>query len=158
MSFGFSIGDFIAVGELCWKLYRDVYAVSKNAPAEVQLLHKELSDVSNVIKALIEDVQQPDSGIAQAGPDRVELTITIMGRTKDILVELEELCNKFESLRAPQNGASKRRVWKQSWDRLKYAKEARTISDIRTKVGLLVARFTGMEVLRCSSLVTRMVF
>jgi hypothetical protein len=35
MSFGFSVGDFIAVGSLAHKLYEDIYLVAPGAPEEL---------------------------------------------------------------------------------------------------------------------------
>ena len=133
MSFGFGIGDFLATGELCWKIYREVYEVARDAPAEVKSLHKELSDMSNVIKALIEDVNNPDSSIAQAGPDRVQLTNDIMKRTKDILDSLELLLKKYDLF---SSGKADRRksLFIRYWSQIRYAKDARTINDLRAKV------------------------
>jgi len=136
MSFGFAIGDFIAAGELCWKIYRQVYEVSKGAPAEVQALHKELSNMSNVIRALVEDVKEPNSAVAQAGSDRIQLTNDIMQRTMETLGSLQNLLKKYDLLRSPSNGGGRKlsTLIRRNWDKIKYTKEVRTINDLRAKV------------------------
>jgi hypothetical protein len=56
MSFGFSVGDFIAVGQLAFRLYRDCFMVTKGAPQEFQALTGELSNLHNTLKVLEEEV------------------------------------------------------------------------------------------------------
>lgn len=138
MSFGFAIGDFIATGELCWRLYREVYEVAKGAPAEVQALHRELSDMSNVIKALVEDVKQPGSAIAEAGADRVSLANSVMDRTKEILQGLEELLKNYDILKVPRNGTQKRMFVKRMWSSMKYSSSVGKINELRSKVQFTV--------------------
>ncbi len=57
MSFGFALGDFLAVGNLAWKLYRD---------QEFQLLVTEISTLSNSLTILQEEVKDPESTLVQA--------------------------------------------------------------------------------------------
>lgn len=66
MPFGFGVGDFIAVGELSWKLYRSVYQVARDAPPEIKSLAQELSNLSTLVRALHEDALQEESALAQA--------------------------------------------------------------------------------------------
>jgi hypothetical protein len=46
MSFGFAVGDSIAVGQLAQSLYKDVYLVARGAPEEVRLLVSEVAILS----------------------------------------------------------------------------------------------------------------
>lgn len=140
MSLGFSIGDFITTTELCWKLYRQVYQVAKNAPAEVQSLEKELSGMQNVLRAIVEDVQNPGSPIAQAGADRVQLTNDIMHRTREVLDSLQKLLKKHDF----KNADSRKLMLKRYWDQIKYAKEVRTIDGLRAKVQDIYSLVTPM--------------
>ncbi len=66
MSFGFALGDFLAVGNLAWKLYRDCYKVARGAPQEFQLLVTEISTLSNSLTILQEEVKNPESTLVQA--------------------------------------------------------------------------------------------
>lgn len=61
MSFGFGVGDFLAVGTLCWKLYQNVYKVSRDAPEELRGIRDELGALSNTIRLLTDDIQDPHS-------------------------------------------------------------------------------------------------
>lgn len=54
MSFSFSIGDFIAVGDLAYRLYRDVYEVARAAPAEVRELERELERESSMLSQALQ--------------------------------------------------------------------------------------------------------
>lgn len=42
MAFGFGVGDFIAAGELTWRLYRDCFLIARGAPQEFRMLVDEL--------------------------------------------------------------------------------------------------------------------
>lgn len=46
MSFGFGVGDFVAVGELCWKVYKR----GKESPGNYKELADEVSGLYTVIK------------------------------------------------------------------------------------------------------------
>ena len=56
MSFGFSIGDSIAAGELARRLYREFYLVAREAPEELKLLMTEVGALSQSIDFLIDEV------------------------------------------------------------------------------------------------------
>lgn len=56
MSLGFGIGDFIAIGNLAWKLYKDYYSVFRKAPKEIELIKDELRNLNNTIRVLRDDV------------------------------------------------------------------------------------------------------
>lgn len=140
MSLGYGIGDFIAVGELCWKVYRQVYEVSRDAPAEVQSLQKDLSNLSNIIKSLVEDVQNPDSALGSAPSDRIKLTNEVMGKTKQLLSELEVLLKKYDILQPSTTG--KKHFWRVALTKLQYVKEARTIAAFRAKIEYYIGLLT----------------
>ena len=73
MSFGFAVGDFIAVGQLAQSLYKDVYLVARGAPEEVRLLMSEIAILSHSIDLLIEEVKSPTSTLILAGESRVNM-------------------------------------------------------------------------------------
>ncbi|KAF2818798.1 hypothetical protein CC86DRAFT_472655 [Ophiobolus disseminans] len=133
MSFGIAIGDFIATGELIWKLYRQVYQVARGAPMEVQALQKELSDIHNVINAIVEDAKQDNYPIDKAGPDRSKLATDIMQRTKDIALSLQGLLERYDFWE-PGTGVRKKFAWKLLWSKIKYASEVCLINDLRSKL------------------------
>ncbi|KAL1648444.1 hypothetical protein SLS58_002199 [Diplodia intermedia] len=133
MSFGFGVGDFIAAGELCRKLYRNVYTVSIEAPEEITCLQNELSQLKSTIDMLVQEVKDPNSLIARCGQDRVKHANGIMSEVKTTLLEkLEKLVGKYEYF-ISQVGGAKKNIMKRKWDKVKYASEIRTINDLRVK-------------------------
>ncbi|KAI2631936.1 hypothetical protein GGR54DRAFT_7088 [Hypoxylon sp. NC1633] len=135
MSYGFGIGDFLAVGELCWKLYREVYRVARNSPREVQLLQQDLSNLNTVVRALQEDCTRPGSSIAQAPPERVKIGRDILGRVENILRSLEDIATRYPLLLQPADTSSgmgsrlRRQV-----QRILYAGHVREINDCRAQL------------------------
>ncbi|KAK4691776.1 hypothetical protein P7C71_g5297, partial [Lecanoromycetidae sp. Uapishka_2] len=98
MSFGFSIGDFIAVGDLAWKLYRDCYKVARGAPQEFHMLEREVSTLSHSLKILLEEVNDPDSILVKAGEDRVRMVNEMVAGIGETLKRLEKVAKKYEIL------------------------------------------------------------
>lgn len=134
MSFGFGVGDFIAVGELCWKLYSQVYEVSHGAPEAIQNLKAELGDMHLTINKLVEDTKDPDSILVQSGPDRLNLACSVLEKTQETLKKLDDLSGKYELLQKPSSHLAKRHFWKRNYDKVKFAAESRTINDLRAKL------------------------
>ncbi|RYP61794.1 hypothetical protein DL770_009719 [Monosporascus sp. CRB-9-2] len=135
MSYGFGVGDFVAVGDLCWKLYRNVVQVARDAPKEIRSLQQDLSNLSNVIKALQEDATKPGSAIAQASPDRVRLGRDLLARTEEALCRLEKLAGKYELLQQPRGAstASWSSRMSQKWKKVQYAGDVRDMNDCRAQ-------------------------
>lgn len=63
MSFGFGVGDFIAVGQLTLTVYRSC----KGAPGEFQELASELSSLHMILLNLEEDAKSPNSLLNRRG-------------------------------------------------------------------------------------------
>lgn len=61
MSFGFSVGDCIAVSSLAHQLYKDIYLVARGAPEELQLLKSEIGTLPLSIQLLIEELNDENS-------------------------------------------------------------------------------------------------
>lgn len=134
MSFGVAVGDVIAVGELCWKLYRNVYQVSRHAPAELKALGNELNSLKGILDILKEEKINPDSTINQSGQGRLDLFNRVLSQTGETLSQIEELSSKYKILKRPRNAQSQRGYFKIQWDKLRYAKELHSINDLRAKV------------------------
>jgi hypothetical protein len=73
MSFGFSVGDFIAVASLAHQLYNDVYLVARGAPDELQLLNSEIGVLALSIDLLIQEIKDKDSTLVRAGESRMRM-------------------------------------------------------------------------------------
>ena len=97
MSFGFGVGDFIAVGGLCWKVYKKC----KNSPGDYAQLSSEVGSLHNVIKETEEMLSQQDLTQQQ----KAKLVQSRQG-CEEVLKDLERLLNKYESM-----GTSARRTF-----------------------------------------------
>lgn len=127
MSFGFAIGDFIAVGQLAQSLYKDVYLV---ALEELRLLLSEMATLSQSINLLIEEVKSPTSTLIRAGESRVKMVNEMMKQANATLKDLERFAKKYD-FGDREGGRAK---LKRTWDKLKFAREKSSIDELRSKV------------------------
>ena len=141
MSFGFGVGDFIAVGGLCWKVYKKC----KDSPGGYAQLSNEVGALNNVIKETEEMLSQQDLTPAQ----EAKLVQSRQG-CEEVLKDLEELLNKYESM-----GTSARRTF----DRMGFGMEDMTGIRVRliSNVTMLDA-FNNTWVVFASSLLASSVF
>ena len=89
MSFGYGVGDFLAVGELCWKVYKKC----KDSTGNYAELSNEVGALHNVIKETEELLSQQDLTEEQ----RSKLVSCRQG-CEDVLRDLDGLLVKYESL------------------------------------------------------------
>ena len=82
MSFGFGVGDFLASGQLCWK----VYTKCKDSPGNYKELSSEVGALHNVIKETEELLSQQGLTTEQG----VKLTTCRQG-CEDVLKDLDGL-------------------------------------------------------------------
>jgi hypothetical protein len=132
MSFGFAIGDFVAVGQLAFKLYRDCFKVAKGAPQEFQVLKGELSNLHNVLKILEEEVKNPESVLIKAGEDRVRMVNEMVSSVDVTLKKLEKVAAKFGIL----GDASKGR---KIWVKFKWSVNFSAVDSLRNKVSSIIS-------------------
>jgi hypothetical protein len=91
MSFGYSVGDFVAVGQLAWlvyKSYRYVPESFRNISLEVLPLHAVLEDAEEILS------EQPFPASEQ------ESLVAVTAGCQDVLQDLQALVEKYESLGA----------------------------------------------------------
>lgn len=98
MSFGFGVGDFIAVGELCWKLYSQVYKVSRDAPEELRGLSQELGNFHNTLQLFVEELKDGDSVLMRSGDVRIDTTQRVLLRSQETLQKLQQLSKRYAEL------------------------------------------------------------
>ncbi|KAK7594722.1 hypothetical protein V3481_005723 [Fusarium oxysporum f. sp. vasinfectum] len=133
MSFGFGVGDFIAVGELCWKIYSRVYKVSRDAPEELRALIQELGNLSNTVNLLNEEVRDREEWIKRAGERRLEYTCKVMSQARETLEKMDRLANKYAELGTGDSSEGSKRSLHIKWNRIKYALEVSSINELRSK-------------------------
>lgn len=128
MSLGFGVGDFLAVSELAWKLYRNCYVVARGAPQEFQLLLQEITTLCQSINLLKEEAKDPESTLVRSGEARIKIVHELIGRVMLTLGELEDTAKKYAKLGDPKG---KR---KQFWAKIKWSIEAPDLESLRSKV------------------------
>ncbi|EXK43261.1 hypothetical protein FOMG_05894 [Fusarium oxysporum f. sp. melonis 26406] len=133
MSFGFGVGDFIAVGELCWKIYTRVYKVSRDAPEELRALIQELGNLLNTVNLLNEEVRDREEWIKRAGERRLEYTCKVMSQARETLEKMDRLANKYAELGTGDSSEGSKRSLRIKWNRIKYALEVSSINELRSK-------------------------
>ncbi|KAI0386219.1 hypothetical protein F5Y04DRAFT_117987 [Hypomontagnella monticulosa] len=134
MSFGFGVGDFIAVGELAWKLYTNCYKAAKGAPAEYQALLEDLKTSSSLIRMLDEEMKNKASVLGSASSDRVHLMVDTVFQVQVVLQAIQKLAEKYEIL---SGQSALKRSWKPRfiWERIKWSVELKDVDSLRNKLG-----------------------
>ena len=97
MSFGFSVGDFLAVGQLSWKVYKKC----KDSPGSYVELSNEVGALHNVMKETEELFSQQD-----LTPPQENRLLACQQGCGDVLKDLDRLLVKYESL-----GTNSRRIF-----------------------------------------------
>ena len=129
MSFGISVGDFLAASQLTLTLYRQCYLVARDAPQEFQSLVAELATLSTTLRLLQDEVMDENSILVKSGEDRLRMMKEIISRVEGTLKQLEKIAGKYAKLLDP--GRSKAR---KVWDRVKWSAEMADIDGLRNKV------------------------
>lgn len=129
MSYGFGIGDFLAVGNLAYVLYNDLIKVARGAPEEFRLLVHELTTLHTMMRSFDEEFKNKDSVLARAGQDRHKLIGEILARINTTLKALNVCFEKHRNL-----GSTARKGIKRSWDKIKWALDVKDVDELRSKV------------------------
>jgi Hsp70 protein len=127
MSFGFAIGDFVALGKLAWGLYKQC----KGASAEFAEICNEVLSIHTALRELEDEAQNEDSILNRAGKGRQKELSNIVQNCTQALQKLESLVTRYRSL-----GTSQKKVW----DRIKFGDEG--IQVIRNQLMLHTSTLT----------------
>ena len=114
MSFGYGIGDIVALGQIAWTAYkscRDAPESFKNVSQEASSLH-----------ALLKEVEENLSAQTLSSTSQARLK-TIGDGCHKVLEELQSLVDRYESLGAPS---------KRTWDRMKW--HCNDIAELRSRL------------------------
>lgn len=95
MSFGFGVGDFIAVGQLAERLYKDIYLLAQHASQELLALQSEVATLNMSINLLIAEIKDENSTLARSGEERINTVNGVLADTKKTLLELEKFSQSF---------------------------------------------------------------
>jgi hypothetical protein len=123
MSFGYSVGDVIALGTLAWGIYKSC----KEAPESFQDISSEVLSLYGVLKEAEETVFAQ-----QLSPAKQERLKAVGDGCYRVLTDLDNLCKKYQSLGTQS---------KRTWDRMRWGSE--DIAELRARLvsntGLLTA-------------------
>lgn len=117
MSFGFSVGDFLAVLTLASKIRKDF----KGAPSQFKSISDDIRSLSIVI-------QDAHVNIDQMSDHQTANFAQILTTCKDLLKEVETMMDKWSVISKPQQGKAVQRLWK----RLKW--EPQEIMELRARI------------------------
>ncbi|KAB2574171.1 hypothetical protein DBV05_g7141 [Lasiodiplodia theobromae] len=139
MSSRFGVGDFLVVGNLCWKLYQNL---SQNPSENLCGVRDALGALSNTIRLLNDDIQDPRSLIKQPGQEhRFNLAADIMKNTNNTLRVLQPLVEKHVKKLAMSTRGHRTEYIKFAWNDLVSTKEWRSIADFKEEVPLPSSTF-----------------
>jgi hypothetical protein len=145
MSFGSQYGvDLFGVGDLADRISHD-FRSAASASSDVKSLERELSTISASIMLLTSDSPRTQRSIISLfSPDRMIVLHNEATRTQDTLVELWEYVRKHSLLSVKERG-----MWRRSFDRIKYARDAKAIEGLRRRLdghaGMLQLLLTSMR-------------
>lgn len=119
MSFGFSVGDFVTIGQLTWNVYKGC----KAAPQEFQELAREFSSLHTILHELEDEAKTPLSLLNRRGAERRSELDTLLANLSATLENVEDIVDRYHSLGRDQ---------KKTWDRVKFATQ--DLADLRSRL------------------------
>lgn len=102
MSFGFSIGDFLSLGQLTWSLYR----ACKSSPSSFLELSRELNSLHTILLELSDEAGSPTSLLNRRGATRKEELDSLVDNLREVLTEIDGILKRYGSL-----GRDQKKVW-----------------------------------------------
>ncbi|KAI0141720.1 ankyrin repeat-containing domain protein [Xylariaceae sp. FL1272] len=124
MSFGFGVGDFLAVIKLAHQLQKDFV----EAPKEYKALAEDVRSLSIAL-------QDAEISGSQLDDSHLEDFKEIVTSCKDLLQDLEKTLDRYKHL-SRKNGAESRQRIKNAWSRLKF--EPADVRAIRNQISLKI--------------------
>lgn len=128
--FGFGVSDFVAVGQLAWKIYQS--CMHKDPPYNLPINRLSGQQAPEVFRTISETVQSlhcvleeaADTQISQPLPHRKQARLeTILKGCISVLADLQYIVQKYHSLGTEE---------KKSWDRFRLGNE--DIAEIRERL------------------------
>lgn len=116
MSFGFGVGDFLAVSKLSIQLWRSF----KDAPAEFVEVSRELSSINVMLLDIQDQAGSSTSLLNRCGADRKGELMVMRDNLQGTLEELQALHQKY------------RNMGSDAWKRVKFGQE--NLVDLRSKL------------------------
>jgi len=94
MSFGFPIGDFIAVGELSWRIYRSC----KGSTKEFHEISREALTIHTVVKELQDEAGDTNSVLNRRGAPRKQELLLLIRNLGSAVLGIDTIIQKYRGL------------------------------------------------------------
>lgn len=91
MSFGFSVGDFLAAGQLALKIYQSI----RDAPDKFTEISRTLSSIHTVLADLTAQAGSSTSLLNRNGSEKKQELLLIIENLTHTMEELEDLYKRF---------------------------------------------------------------
>lgn len=114
MSFGYSVGDVLAVTQLAWKVYKSC----RDAPESYRHIHHEVLSLHAILKEIDETFSTSDLTGTKA-----QSLATILAGCRAVLQDLQARIVKYESLASNA---------KRAWDRMRW--DASEVAELRARL------------------------
>lgn len=114
MNFGYSVSDFIVLGQLAWRVYKSC----KDAPDGFKNVSQEVLSLHAVLKEVEETFSQATLSAAQQSRHR-----TVGNGCRSVLEDLQGILDKYKSLGTKT---------KRTWDRLAWC--SNDIAELRSRL------------------------
>lgn len=131
--FGFSSGDFMGAALVAYNLWKHCYKVAQHAPQEFKLLVTDINTLSQSLRFLGEENDDPNSTLRRSGEERVRTMNVMLESIRGTLSELQKIAEKYEKL-----GDLSRGTLKLAWSKFTWSIDASDLDALRNKVNTSV--------------------
>lgn len=111
MSFGYSVGDLIAVTKLAWRLYEAL----EQCPQEIKDLGRDLATLYGVLSHIQQDVESDESAIRAHGEGRLKMLDSMVKNLVATLDDIEKMVDKYRPLAAGSKSSMQQLHVKLKW-------------------------------------------
>jgi predicted transcriptional regulator len=119
MNFGYSLGDFVTVGQLAWNVYKSC----KEAPDSFANISNEVLSLHIVLKEVEELLSEELASDPHLPASKLDNLTAITEGCQNVLQDLEAVTKKYESL-------GSRSKW--TWDRIRWG--SNNIAELRQRL------------------------
>jgi hypothetical protein len=127
MSFGFSVGDFVAVIQLAKTTYKNCV----EAGAEYNEIARQIRSLHSVLKPLRDEAEKPDSGLFRQDQGSAAKLKTAIDGCQHILEDLQILLAKYEGLSTDGEAVS---APKKLWHRFRFSTKIEQLGVVRVNL------------------------
>jgi hypothetical protein len=133
MSFGYSVGDFLALTQLAWKVVRS----SRKACGTHDELTREVTSLHLVLHRLQFEVSKPESLINRKDDNRREELAVLSRDCNRVLRVLSQILEKYSAL------SDEERSFTKLWQRIRFGNgEMQDLTEIRQKISTYTSAIT----------------